>query len=112
MALSPFGGASVTEEHPYLGAQMVAPSFSEPSPLAWEPALLGALARGAWKRAEAKLSLRAGVLTSLGGSPSQRTVQWNAYAVPLTLCPSQTAPPEAVVTASLMAALRRAFPRS
>eukprot|EP00969_Alexandrium_andersonii_P273894 12105702-Alexandrium_andersonii.AAC.1 len=74
MALSPFGGASVTEEHPYLGAQMVSPSFSDPSPPAWEPALLDALARGAWKKAEAKLSFRAGVLACLGGSPSQRTV--------------------------------------
>eukprot|EP00969_Alexandrium_andersonii_P331422 14648189-Alexandrium_andersonii.AAC.1 len=83
MAPSPFGGASVTKEHPYLGAQMAPPSFSDPSPLAWEPALLDALARGAWKKAETKLSTRAGVLACLGGSPSQRTIQWNPYAVPL-----------------------------
>eukprot|EP00969_Alexandrium_andersonii_P262995 11625922-Alexandrium_andersonii.AAC.1 len=74
---------------------MVSPSFTEPSPLACESALVDALARGAWKKAEAKLALRAGVLACLGGSPSQRTAQWNAYAVPLTLYPSQTAPPEA-----------------
>eukprot|EP00969_Alexandrium_andersonii_P029599 1291832-Alexandrium_andersonii.AAC.1 len=62
---------------------MVSPSLFEPSPLAWGPALLDSLARGAWGKAGNKMTTRAGVLACVGGSPSQRTVQWNAYAVPL-----------------------------
>eukprot|EP00969_Alexandrium_andersonii_P183108 8090863-Alexandrium_andersonii.AAC.1 len=73
MALSPFGSASVTEEHPYLGAQMVSPSFIEPSPQAWEPALLVSLAAGAWRKAGKKMATREGVLACQGGSPSQRS---------------------------------------
>eukprot|EP00969_Alexandrium_andersonii_P246157 10877623-Alexandrium_andersonii.AAC.1 len=83
MGASPFGSASVTEEHPYLGALMVSPSFVDPSPQEWEPALLDALSSGAWKKAAGKLATRAGVLSCQGGSPSQRSVQWNAYAVSL-----------------------------
>eukprot|EP00969_Alexandrium_andersonii_P166469 7355893-Alexandrium_andersonii.AAC.1 len=91
---------------------MATPSLVDAAPASWEPALLSALARGAWRKADAKLSLCAGVLASLIGFPSQRTVQWNADAAPLTFCPSQTFPPEAVVAANLFAALRCAFPRS
>eukprot|EP00969_Alexandrium_andersonii_P094921 4192918-Alexandrium_andersonii.AAC.1 len=43
MGASPFGSASVTEEHPYLGALMVSSSFVDPPPQLWEPALLDAL---------------------------------------------------------------------
>eukprot|EP00969_Alexandrium_andersonii_P214081 9453510-Alexandrium_andersonii.AAC.1 len=60
MSASPFGAASVTEEHPYLGAIMVAPSCRNPAPSEWEPGLLCALGAGAWKKAGVKMAARSG----------------------------------------------------
>eukprot|EP00969_Alexandrium_andersonii_P348367 15404368-Alexandrium_andersonii.AAC.1 len=62
---------------------MVAPSCMRPAPQEWEPGLLGALGAGAWKKAGVKMEVRSGVLSCQGGSPSLRSVQWNAYAVSL-----------------------------
>eukprot|EP00969_Alexandrium_andersonii_P109275 4820869-Alexandrium_andersonii.AAC.1 len=64
----------------------------QPAPMVWDSGLLGALGAGAWKKAGVKMEVRSGVLSCQGGSPSLRSVQWNAYAVSLVLYPSLTSP--------------------